>query len=265
VTAQLVLLDLDGTLYEKGEPIPGAAEAVIRLRSAGHTLRFFTNTDSKATDALLDRLRGLGFAIGADELFTPVVAARRILGGTRAPRALLLVSAAVAGELGTVCDVLPLEQADQASHVIIGDYRDGLSYPALDAAYQAVHGGAQLVALQTGRYFRAQDGPHLDTGAIVAAVEYAAEAKATVLGKPAPEFLGQAIASVPGDFAPAVTWVVGDDRSTDIAMAVRAGVHSVQPRTGKYGDQAGRRDLPDPEYVVGTVAELPELLAGDIP
>ena len=73
-----------------------------------------------------------------------------------------------------------------------------------------------------------------------------------------------AIASAPGDFPPAATWVVGDDRSTDIAMAVRAGVHSVQPRTGKYGDQAGRRDLVDPEYVVETVAEVPELLAGRV-
>jgi hypothetical protein len=38
----LVLLDLDGTLYQAGTPVPGAVEAVKRLRAAGHTLRFFT-------------------------------------------------------------------------------------------------------------------------------------------------------------------------------------------------------------------------------
>jgi ribonucleotide monophosphatase NagD (HAD superfamily) len=63
----------------------------------------------------------------------------------------------------------------------------------LDAAFRAVRGGAVLLALQASRYFRAQDGPHLDTGAVVAAVEYAAKAKATVLGKPSREFLDAAV------------------------------------------------------------------------
>ncbi len=40
----LVLLDLDGTLYEAGTPVPGAAKAVERLRADGHVLRFFTKT-----------------------------------------------------------------------------------------------------------------------------------------------------------------------------------------------------------------------------
>jgi len=52
----LVLLDLDGTLYEAGRPVPGAVAAVRRLREAGHTLRFFTNTDSQATGVLTERM-----------------------------------------------------------------------------------------------------------------------------------------------------------------------------------------------------------------
>lgn len=265
MTAQLVLLDLDGTLYETGKPVPGAAEAVTRMRADGHLLRFFTNTDSLATHALLERVRGLGFEVEDDELFTPVVAAGRVLGASGDSRALALVSPAVSDELSATCEILPLDRAEQASHVVVGDFRDGLSYAALDAAYRAVHHGARLVALQAGRYFRAQDGPHLDTGAIVAAVEYAAEVSATVLGKPSAEFLRQAIASVPGEFPPAATWVVGDDRSTDIAMAVRAGLRSVQPRTGKHNDQAKRDDLPVPGYVVDSVAEMPSLLSGGTP
>ena len=95
----LVLLDLDGTLYQAGAPVPGAVGAVRRLRAAGHTLRFFTNTDSQATGALLERVRGLGFDVEEGELFTPVVAARRVLAGCPGSRSLLLVSAAVREEL----------------------------------------------------------------------------------------------------------------------------------------------------------------------
>lgn len=258
----LLLLDLDGTLHQAGTPVPGAVEAVKRLRAAGHTLRFFTNTDSQATSALLQRVRSFGFDAEEGELFTPVVAARRILAGNPGSRALLLVSEAVREELRDTCASVPYEEADQASHVVIGDFRDGLSYKALDAAFQAVRSGAALLALQAGRYFRAEDGPHLDTGAVVAAIEYAAEVKARVLGKPSEEFLAAAVDSVPGRFLATATWVVGDDRSTDIAMAVRAGLHSVQPRTGKHDDQAGRTDLPAPEYVVSSVADLPDLVAG---
>ena len=38
-----ILLDIDGCLHLSGEPIPGAPEAVARLRSDGHRLRFVTN------------------------------------------------------------------------------------------------------------------------------------------------------------------------------------------------------------------------------
>lgn len=261
----LLLLDLDGTLYQAGTPVPGAVAAVKQLRMAGHTLRFFTNTDSQATVVLLERLRDLGFDIEDGELFTPVVAARRILAGYPGARSLSLVSDAVLAELGDACASVRYPEADEATHVVIGDFRDGLSYPALDAAFRAVHGGATLLALQAGRYFRAQDGPHLDTGAVVAAVEYASEVRARVLGKPSEEFLAAAVDSVPDRFPVTATWVVGDDRSTDIAMAVRAGMRSVQPRTGKHDDQADRADLPIPEYVVESVAELPGLLSGDPP
>ena len=43
-----ILLDLDGVLHVSGHPIPGAAEAVTRLRSAGHRLRFVTNNTTRS-------------------------------------------------------------------------------------------------------------------------------------------------------------------------------------------------------------------------
>ena len=89
VTAQLVLLDLDGTLYEAGRAVPGASQALGRMRAAGHTLRYFTNTDSQATLALLAWLRGIGLAIDARELFTPVGAARQVLARLDEPGVLL--------------------------------------------------------------------------------------------------------------------------------------------------------------------------------
>ena len=65
-----VVLDLDGTVYDNGGLIAGAAEAVIALRSAGLGLRFATNTSRVPRGALVERLRSLGVDAGLDEVIT---------------------------------------------------------------------------------------------------------------------------------------------------------------------------------------------------
>lgn len=249
----IVLIDLDGTLYDRGALVPGADAAVAAVRQAGHTVRFCTNTDSLAEGQLLDRIRGFGIPAGPGDVFTPVTAAQRILGAAPGGRTLVLGTAAVSAELSAYTELVDAAQAATATHVVVGDCREVLGYPLLDAAFRAVRAGAELIALQRGRYFRGADGDHLDTGAVVAALEYAAEVDARVLGKPSPDFLRLAAAPA----APAEVWVVGDDGGTDILMARRDGARSVQVRTGKYRDQPG----PDTAtFTVDSVAGLPGVL-----
>src|SRR4029078_10064004 len=50
-----ILLDVDGVLHVSGQPLPGAADAVRRLREAGHRLRFVTNATTRATADLVPR------------------------------------------------------------------------------------------------------------------------------------------------------------------------------------------------------------------
>ncbi len=248
---RLVLLDLDGTMYDRGAPVPGAAAAVQTLRRRGIQVRFFTNTDSQSAESLLARARSRGVPAGPGDLFTPVTAAQRHLDGVPGARVLLLGNAAVRGELAEHCTL-----TDEApTHVIIGDCHEELTYERLDAAFRAVRGGAELVALQRGRYSRNADGDHLDTGALVAAVEYAAEVEAGLLGKPSVDFLRLAA----GDATD--VWVAGDDRSTDIAMALAGGACAVQVRTGKYADQRSRTDLALASYEMNSVADLPAWLS----
>jgi ribonucleotide monophosphatase NagD (HAD superfamily) len=56
LSPRAVLLDLDGVLYVEDEPVPGAAEAVERIRAGGLTLRFVTNTTSHSRGATLEKL-----------------------------------------------------------------------------------------------------------------------------------------------------------------------------------------------------------------
>ena len=78
-----ILLDVDGVLHVSGEPIPGAAEAVARLRRQGHSLRFVTNNSTRPRTMLAEELRTLGFELEDDELQTTPRAAASELAGKR--------------------------------------------------------------------------------------------------------------------------------------------------------------------------------------
>jgi HAD superfamily hydrolase (TIGR01458 family) len=247
-----VLLDLDGTLYARGKVIEGAPAAVRALRDLGVGLRFLTNTDSKPTSLIRAELAGYGLAADHDELFTPVTAAKLLLAAAGV-RGYPLISPALRDELPGLAPEPPY------THVLIGDCRDILSYPLLDGAFRALRDGAELLALQRGRYFKDAGGDHLDTGAVVAALEYAAGTTARVLGKPAVDFFTMAAGSlkVPGPGC----LVVGDDATTDIAGGSAAGLRTAQVRTGKYRDQLAEGLTGQADYELASVADLPALVS----
>lgn len=69
------LLDLDGTLYSGGAPVPGAVAAVAALHERGIPFRFLTNTTSRSRAGIVRKLHAYGFAIAPSHIQTPVVVA----------------------------------------------------------------------------------------------------------------------------------------------------------------------------------------------
>ena len=77
-TIKGILSDIDGTLYFKGVPTPGAIEAVSKLKKRKQIL-FLTNTDSKTPNSIHKKLLKLGFSIKKKEIFTPIIAIKTFL------------------------------------------------------------------------------------------------------------------------------------------------------------------------------------------
>ena len=242
-----MLLDLDGTLYVGGEPVPGAREAVDVLKGSGLALRYVTNTTRMPCRAVVERLRRLGFEVTEREVFTPARAAARVM---RDKSCLALVDESLLEDLEGIA--LTEESPD---FVLVGDLGAGFTYARLDAAFRCLMDGAKLVALQKNRYWRTGDGLSLDAGPFVAALEYASGEQAEVVGKPEAGFFRIALEDLSleaGEVA-----MVGDDAEADVAGAKGAGLKGVQVRTGKWRpeDEAREADL-----VLDTVAALPEAL-----
>ena len=249
---RLALIDLDGTVYVGSQVIDGAADAVRRLRDLGISMRFTTNADSVTPATLVRRLAGMGVEAALDELLTPVVLAGALL-DEQDGAALVIASpdvrSVLAGRIAT--------RGDRVSHVIVADPSYGADYAQLDAAFRAIRDGAQLVAMQLGRWVQRDSGVHLDTGGWVRMLEYAAEVDALLLGKPSPDFFRLAAGSAGVDVAD--TLVVGDDRASDIAGGRAAGCHTALVRTGKGTVSRG----PEPDLVIGSIADVPDVIVNN--
>jgi HAD superfamily hydrolase (TIGR01458 family) len=251
-----ILLDVDGVLHVSGQPIPGAAEAVRRLRDDGHRLRFVTNATTRSKAQLAADLQAMGIELEAEEVQTTADAAVAALKGRRV---LALVMHAYVGDLEGVELV-----GENADAVLIGGADDSpetnlvFSYMNLARAFAELELGADLYCLHRNRWWQTQRGPLLDSGCYVAGLEYATQTEATVLGKPSPAYFDAACRAL--DAEPAMAWMVGDDIETDVAGARGVGMHAVLVRTGKFRPDTVEAAGIRPDGIVSSIAHLPEWL-----
>jgi HAD superfamily hydrolase (TIGR01458 family) len=253
-----ILLDVDGVLHVSGEPIPGAVEAVARLRSVGHRLRFVTNNSTRARATLAEELRAMGFALEDDELQTTPIAAAQELGGRRV---YALVMSAIVPDLAGIELV-----GEDADAVLVGGCDETVepnqvfSYMNLARAFDEIQAGADLYCLHKNRWWQTARGPMLDGGAFVAALEYATGVEATVVGKPSAACFAAALAAL--DAEPELTWMVTDDLEQDVRGAQLFGMKTVLLRTGKFRPEVLERSSTIPDAVLSSIAHLPDWVDG---
>lgn len=242
-----VLLDLDGTLYVGGEPVPGARDAVERLKDSGIVLRYVTNTTRKPRRWVREHLLSLGFRVEEHEIFTPARAAAGKIGGRSC---FALADESVLEDLAGV-----VFTGDHPDYVLVGDLGEDFTYGRLDAAFRCLMEGAELLALQKNRYWRTESGLSLDAGPFVAALEYASGKQAVVVGKPEESFFRIALEDL--GLAAHEVAMVGDDAEVDVAGAKQAGLSGIQVRTGKWRPDA---EAAGADLVLDSIADLPGAL-----
>jgi HAD superfamily hydrolase (TIGR01458 family) len=199
-------------------------------------------------DELLARVDFL--SVGSNDLTQFLFAADR--GNTRVA---LLMNDAVKE------DFAALQEDDEgAQAVIVGDLGEAFGYAILNRAFRRLLDGAELIALQKNRFWLTPDGLSLDVGPFVAALEYASGTDAYVVGKPARGFFETVLAGI--GVEPERAAMVGDDVESDVRGAQQAGLAGILVRTGKYREDVARGSGVNPDAVIDSIADLPELLAG---
>lgn len=248
-----VLLDLDGTFYENGELIAGAAEVPDRLRGAGLPCRFVTNTTRLPRSGVVRELDGMGLQVLIEEVLTAPVAAAEWMRRRGVQRIFPLLPEA------TVEDLQGFELTEiDPECVVVGDLGEAWDFQRLNQGFRALMEGADLVAVQRNRYWRRDGELMLDAGPFVAALEYASGRQAHLVGKPSREFFVTAVGAL--GVEPQEVVMVGDDLLADAAGAREAGLTGIAVRTGKYRREDEDRAQELADAVLDSIADLPKWL-----
>jgi phospholysine phosphohistidine inorganic pyrophosphate phosphatase len=253
------LLDLDGTLYAGDAAIPGAPEALSRLRKQGVPHCLVTNTTSRSRATLVERLRGYGFDVAAEEVFTATLAGAELARAAGHRRIAPFVPEPALEDLNELelaggTSGRPLRDTPDA--VVVGDLGERWTYALLQEAFEYLMSGASLIALSRDRYWLRGHRLVLDAGPFIAALEFATGRSAAVAGKPSAAFYTAALRSL-GLEPTAPAAMVGDDLWSDIEGAQHAGLQGWLVRTGKYREDALRQSGITPDQILDSVAALP--------
>jgi len=242
------ILDLDGVMWLGGDSVPGSAEAVTRLREAGHRILFLTNNSSRPVDHILGSLADMDVEAEEDEIASSALASAEML----EPGSTALVCAGVGVQEALERRGVETVTEGDADAVVVGYHRE-FDYDRLCAAYKAVAAGARLIGTNDDPTYPTPDGPVPGGGALLAAVAVAAGVEAEVAGKPY-EPMADLVRSRLGDDVEGAI-LVGDRPSTDGAMAGRLGVTFALVFSGVTGEDEVPGD-PAPDHVAPDLGQL---------
>ncbi|WP_319463106.1 HAD-IIA family hydrolase [Micromonospora sp. RTP1Z1] len=235
----LVVFDLDGVIYLIDRPIPGAVEAVGRLRADGRAVAYATNNASRRSSEVADLLTGMGVQARPEEVVSSAAATAELLRDRLPAGAPVLVVGAEAlrAEIRAV-GLRPVSRADEEPVAVAQGYGPQVGWVDLAEASLAVRAGAPWYATNLDRTLPSERGPLPGNGSLVAVLRTALGREPdVVVGKPEPALFATAARRA----GTGRTLVVGDRLDTDIEGARRAKLDSLLVLTG--------------------VSDVPELLA----
>ncbi|MHA1169452.1 MAG: HAD-IIA family hydrolase [Candidatus Hodarchaeales archaeon] len=246
------LIDIEGTIVFKNNPVQGAQGIIDLLREKNYGLRFITNIDSKTRTTIAGRMKSLGFEIKETEIINPPLILKSIFQypGFSAQ----IISSREIRDLFS-----PIFKSNHPDYVVVGDVEEYSDlYAELNTAFRNLLDGSDFLAFKPSLYYISSGGYKLDTGAFVRLLEEASGQKATILGKPARKFFEYALDDL--GVAAQETVVIGDSIETDIRGGVNIGATTILVKTGIQNVNDLEKYKIQPDLIIPSIADLIEWL-----
>ncbi len=265
-----LVLDADGVLVMRSAAVPGAPEALARLHERGIPYRVATNLSAAHRESIAARFAGIGLPVPPERIVTALSATAEHVRRAYPGRPVFVITRPDGFREFKGHPLLTSEEAGapdaRAAAVVLGDGEDDLSFENIDNAFRLIRRGADLVAMHRNTWWHTAKGESIDSGAFVAALEFATSTRARLIGKPSRPMFRAAFAGLAADVAAVggrrlrrhEVAMVGDHAPSDIAGARRAGLRGILVLTGRTtpAEVAGLRGLAVPDAVARSVGDV---------
>ncbi len=223
---------------------------------------FATNNSRSSTEDYVTQLWGAGVQASLGDVVTSGGAMQHLLADTRTGRMAFVIGTVAMHRHVEEAGLKVMNGTDLASRaeVVVVAATEQFTYDDLRTASLAVQRGAELLATARDPTHPMPDGMWPGTGAILAAVETASGAAASLVGKPEPQLFLTALDRL----GEGRTLVVGDRLDTDVAAATAAQLDAALVLSGgttrEEAEAAARGE--DALQTVGIADDLASLVNG---
>lgn len=245
------LLDMDGVLVRGGAPVEGSVDYVRALVEDMRAFQIFTNNSRYTLEDHAYRLRGMGFPVEPDHIYTSALATARFV-SEQLPGA----SVYAIGDLGLIS---ALQTAGcrftvfSPDCVVLGD-ADSYHYDEIATGARLISAGARFIATSPDPVVPAEKGLHPACGAVAALISEATRIKPYFIGKPN-SFMTRCAMERLGVSAEQ-TVLVGDRMDTDILAGLESGMRSALVLTGATASADVAHFPFRPDVIVDRLSDL---------
>lgn len=250
-----LLIDIDGVVRVGNEFLPDARDAITELEARGLPYAFVTNSPRLTPAEHAEELRAAGVPVPDGGVVTAAeTLISFILDLTGAGIGAVVVGTdsfrRQVAEAGI--EEVALDRWQDATAVMVSGH-ERFDYGELKAAAMAARAGAVLAATGSDPTMPMPDGHWPGTGSILAAIETASGAQATVTGKPFPAIFEAGLEAIgrPGKVA-----MVGDRSDTDVAGAQAVGLDGILVSRPESASAQPGVEWVDPDHRIGSLLDL---------
>jgi HAD superfamily hydrolase (TIGR01450 family) len=257
--AKALVFDLDGVVYLGAQGIPGVAAEISRLQKKLPVL-FLTNNATKSRIEYVRHLARFGIQSDIKDVMTASYGCARYVEEKygRDKKVFVIGESGLQYELEGEAGA---DLVDEGAEIVVVGLDRYITYGKLDLGLKNLQAGAKFILANNDPTLPHESGFSPGSGAIAAALSFAAGRKPDVIvGKPS-AYLVKKLLDM-HKIKPAGAVFVGDRLEIDIRMANAAGMKSVLVLTGvaKKEDikKAPKSDKPD--LVISSAAEVGKAL-----
>ena len=248
------IFDLDGTIYRGEKLIPGAREAIEKLKSLQKKIVYLSNKPLQTREDYATKLTRLGIPTDPAEVINSSFVMAKWL-SRQAPGAAIYV----VGEPPLIEEMIRegfrITEKPEEIQYVIASFDRTFDYKKLDISLQAIKRGAHFVATNPDRTCPVEGGEIPDCAAMIGAIEGATGKRVeTIVGKPF-DIMLEVTAEALG-LKPENCLLVGDRLETDIVMGKKAGMTTALVLTGVTTPETLLHSGIKPDFVWASVAEM---------